>query len=188
MKRAILILLGIMLSTVTLYLSAEGISMERKEVVGMKFPSLSAETLSGTRFQTPDPARKTSHVILIAFKRGVQPQIDEWLSALSGTVTNSSDMEMYEVPMLAGGWRLMSGIIDGGMRSGIPQQKHSAVATFYGDLKRYKEILDMEQEDHCYLYIIDPQGIIQFAATGPPSPQLIEGALKALQDVEQSNP
>lgn len=155
--------------------------MERKEVVGMTFPNLAAETLSGTRFQTPDPARKTSHVILIAFKRGVQPQIDEWLSALSGTVANSSDIEMYEVPMLAGGWRLMSGIIDGGMRSGIPQQKHSSVATFYGDIKRYKDILDMEQEDHCYLYIIDPQGTIQFAATGPPSPELVEGALKALQ-------
>ncbi|MDZ7793862.1 MAG: hypothetical protein U5P10_09290 [Spirochaetia bacterium] len=155
--------------------------MERKDVEGMIFPNLVAETLAGNQFQTPDPDGETSHVILIAFKRGVQAEIDEWLSALSGTVTNSSDIEMYEVPMLAGGFRLMSGIIDGGMRSGIPQEKHSSVATFYGDIKRYKEILDMEQEDQCYLYIIDPQGTIRFAATGPPSPELVDGALKALQ-------
>jgi len=170
-----------MLSTLAIYLSAEGNPMQRKDVEGIKFPSLVAETLSGNQFKTPDPDGKAIHVILIAFKRGVQPQIDEWLSALSGTVTNRSDIEIYEVPMLAGGWRLMSGIIDGGMRSGIPQDKHSSVATFYGDIKRYKEILDMEQEDHCYLYIIDPQGTIRFAATGPPSPELVEGALKALQ-------
>jgi len=170
-----------MLSTLTVYLSAEGNPMQRKDVEGMIFPNLAAETLSGNQFQTPDPDGEASHVILIAFKRGVQAEIDEWLSALSGTVANRSDIEMYEVPMLAGGWRLMSGIIDGGMRSGIPQDKHSSVATFYGDIKRYKDILDMEQEDHCYLYIIDPQGTIRFAATGPPSPELVEGALKTLQ-------
>ena len=155
--------------------------MERKDVEGMIFPNLLAETLAGNQFQTPDPEGEAIHVILIAFKREVQAEIDEWLSALSGTVTNRSDIEMYEVPMLAGGWRLMSGIIDGGMRSGIPQDKHSLVATYYGDIKRYKEILDMDQEEHCYLYIIDPQGTIQFAASGPPTPQLVEGALKILQ-------
>ena len=154
--------------------------MERNDVEGMAFPILVAETLDGKQFQTPDPERETSHIILIAFKRGVQPQIDKWLSALSGPVAARQDVEMYEVPMLAGAWRLMSGIIDGGMRSGIPQEKHSSVATFYGDIKRYQDILDMDQTDQCYLYVIDPQGIIRFASSGPPAPGLLDQAIKAM--------
>ncbi len=154
--------------------------MERNDVVGMAFPILVAETLAGKQFQTPDPEREKSHIILIAFKRSVQPQIDKWLSALSGPVAERTGVEMYEVPMLAGGWRLMSGIIDGGMRSGIPKEKHSSVATFYGDIKRYQDILDMDQEDQCYLYVIDSQGIIRFAAIGPPAPGLVDQAIEAM--------
>ncbi len=155
--------------------------MEREDVEGMAFPILVAETLAGARFQTPDPERENTHVILIAFKRGVQPQIDRWLAALAEPVEKRSNVEMYEIPMLAGGWRLMSGIIDGGMRSGIPAEQHSSVATFYGDVNRYKDILDMDEENVCYLYVIAPQGTIRFAVSGPPTAELIDGAIKALE-------
>jgi hypothetical protein len=171
----------ILLAFLLLLLSFEGHTMQREDVEGMAFPILLAETLAGGQFQTPDPERKSHHVILIAFKRNVQPQIDKWLQTLGGPVAARSDVEMYEIPMLAGGWRLMSGIIDGGMRSGIPAEKHSSVATFYGDIQRYKNILDMDEENVCYLYVIDPQGTIRFAASGPPTPELVEGAIGALE-------
>ncbi|MFW5711828.1 MAG: hypothetical protein ACOCXF_00895 [bacterium] len=155
--------------------------MEREDVEGMAFPILVAETLAGARFQTPDPEREITHVILIAFKRSVQPQIDQWLTALADPLEQRSTVEMYEIPMLAGRWRLMSGIIDGGMRSGIPAEQHSSVATFYGDVNRYKDILDMDEDNVCYLYVIAPQGTIRFAASGPPTAELIDGAIKALE-------
>ncbi len=177
----ILLCVFILLGTMSGY--AEGGSMERKEVVEMSFPVLKAETLAGTRFQSPDPAQEETQIIIIAFRRGVQNQIDQWLDELAGPVSESPNIQMYEVPMLAKGWKLMSGVIDGGMRSGIPQEKHSSVATYYGDVRRYKDILDMENEELCYIYIVDPKGVIRFAAAGPPQPDLLQKARETLKKI-----
>ncbi len=61
----------------------------------------------------------------------------------------------------------LSGWIDGGMKHGIAPHLHDNVATYYGERKPYFTYLNIEDINTCYVYLLDENGIIQFAASGP---------------------
>jgi len=146
--------------------------MRRSDIEGRGFPPVEAVTLSGLNFFAPDPGGEQAMLLYIAFKRGAQEQIDAWSRELRGILEKKDSIPAYEVPMLAGRWRLLSGVIDGGMRSGIPEAQHDFVATFYGDVRDFKNKLDIKDEDSCYVLLLDSAGIIRFAAQGGPTTEL----------------
>jgi len=150
------------------------------EVEGIAFPPIEAETLSGEVFNAPDPEKKTAMVLFIAFRRKVQEEIDAWFAAVGNEIRKTGSIQAYEVPMLSGGWKMMSGIIDGGMRSGIPADQHGNVATYYGRLSDYRELLHMKNPGSCYVFIVDKEGIIRFAASGAPKDELASGFIEVL--------
>ena len=150
----------------------------------MRFPVLRTETLSGTMLELPRDITKKATVIAIAFERGVQEQIDAWTDIISKLNTeNSSDIDIYEIPMLKGRWKLLSGIIDGGMRSGIDERKHPFVATYYGDISQYKRKLEIKDESVCHFFILDSGGYITFSAAGSPNSGLAEKALSTIRQL-----
>jgi hypothetical protein len=63
-------------------------------------------------------------------------------------------------------WRLMSGWIDAGMRSGIPVIRHPFVVTYYGDVFPYRKDLGMEDPALAYLFLLDSEGRIRWRAKG----------------------
>ena len=69
--------------------------------------------------------------------------------------------------MLAGGWKVASGWIDGGMRSGIPQGFHDNVLTYYGPLEDYHEQFNATEGCAAYVFILDDEGVVRFQHQGP---------------------
>ena len=172
--------------------------MRRRTMEGTQFPNLKAENLAGRDINLPQDGGKQATILFVAFRRKTQEQIDDWSDALIGaklqgreeavytigpTGTENGELQIYEVPMLKGRWRLISGIIDGGMRSGIPELQHPYVATFYGDISMYQKALDMDDEEACYLYILDKDGLIWFASAGPPTTELSSDAMEVLRQL-----
>lgn len=147
--------------------------MRRMDIEGHEFPAIETVTLSGRSFIAPDPSRGREMLLFIAFKRDVQEQVDAWGREIDPILEEFHNVEAFELPMLAGRWKFLSGVIDGGMRSGIPEGQHDYVATFYGDIKTFKRSLEIRDEDVCYVVLIDTDGIIRFAAQGPPNRSLI---------------
>ncbi|MDZ7265586.1 MAG: mitochondrial ATPase complex subunit ATP10, partial [candidate division KSB1 bacterium] len=145
--------------------SQETTTMTNK-TIGMPFPELKAESLSGIEIKYPDDVKGKITLILMAFKRETQRQIDSWLEPFSKTFEGDSSVQFFEIPMLAGGWRLMSPIIDGGMRSGIPKQKHGNVTTYYGDVNKYCELLSIADKSDGYVFLLDQNGVIQWRSSG----------------------
>jgi hypothetical protein len=71
----------------------------------------------------------------------------------------------YEVPMIAGGYRFMKPIIDGGMRGGLPTFKHKHVVTMYGDVQSYLQSLGLDARSG-YAFLLDREGSIRWQAQG----------------------
>lgn len=134
--------------------------------IGMPFPELRAETLSGIEIKYPEDVKGKITLILMAFKRETQRTIDSWLQPFAKTFENDTTVQFFEIPMLAGAWKLMSPIIDGGMRSGIPKQKHGNVTTFYGDVNKYCKLLSIEDKSDGYVFLLDQNGVIQWRSNG----------------------
>ena len=131
-----------------------------------RFPRLVAETLSGNHLVLPDALDGDYALVLLVFRRHAQSIVDSWTHPVARRYGNAKRLSWYEVPMLAGGWRMVSGFIDGGMRAGIPPHLHDNVATYYGDSSRFRDALEIHDLDSAYGYLIDDRGMVLWSDSG----------------------
>ncbi len=132
----------------------------------LRFPRLVAETLSGAPLVLPDSLDDEWAVVVLAFRRHAQHAVDSWLAPVGRRYSEAPDVSWYEIPMLAGGWRMISGFIDGGMRAGISPAQHDRVATYYGDTSRFRDALAIDDLDTAHVYLIDDAGAVHWSASG----------------------
>lgn len=97
--------------------------------------------------------------------------IDSWAQPLELEFGKDSRFAIYEVPMINAAWKVLSWMIDSGMRGGIPVEKHDNVVTFYGDYSDYQEALGMEDTNFAYVFLLDQKGIIRWKGHGYASPE-----------------
>ena len=135
-------------------------------VIAMAFPKLEAKTLSGEKIVYPDSVKGKVTLLVLAFERQTQDKVDSWLGPFMGQFAEEDRARFYEIPMLAGKWKLLSGIIDGGMRRGVPGDRHDHVSTFYGDVDRYCEQLQIGDKSDGYVFLLDRDGVIRWRSNG----------------------
>lgn len=140
--------------------------MGEKEVIGKVFPKISAYSLAKTEVKLPDMVQGKIALIAVAFVREAQEMIDSWSMPFEKKFSGNTDYSYYEVPMIDGIWKLFRGSIDGGMRSGIPTEKHMNVVTYYGNYKEYTSYLSIDNINNGYVFLLDKEGIIRFKGIG----------------------
>ena len=145
-----------------------------------RFPRLVAETLSGRKLVLPDSLDGKLALVLLAFRRHAQPVVDSWVGPAQRRYGSCHEFTWFELPMLAGGWRTISGFIDGGMRSGIDQAHHDHVATFYGDSRRHCEALAIRDPNTAHACLIDGDGTVHWMASGWATNRKLEELYSAL--------
>jgi hypothetical protein len=148
-----------------------------QSAVGDTFPTLTAETLAGSEKTLPAAAAGTVTLITLAFERAAQDQIDAWAEPFLEEFADNRGISYFEVPMLKSEYKAMSGFIDGGMRGGIPQDRHDNVMTFYGDITPYRQALGMGDAEAAYVFLVDRNGVIQFAGQGAPTTDRLDRML-----------
>src|SRR6056297_2746567 len=138
-----------------------------KKVQSQKFPSIEAETLSQKKVVFPEVTKGKYALILVAFRRQTQGQVDSWLDPFIREFGENEEITFYEIPMISNNWKWMSGWIDSGMRAGVPQYKHDHVATYYGKLSPYFDYFEIENTRLCYVFLLDKSGEIIWREQGP---------------------
>ena len=141
--------------------------------IGKKFPEVKDDSLEKNPVSLPDAARGKVTLIAVAFLRESQSQIDSWLEPFVERFGNKQDFTFYEVPMLHWGYKFMRFMIDGGMRAGIPQQKHKHVVTMYGDVEKYIKALNLDLRNG-YAFLLDQEGIIRWEGQGFSTPETLK--------------
>lgn len=144
-----------------------------------QFPEIPAETLSKKQVVFPGVTRGQYAFILIAFKRQTQGEVDSWLDPFVEDFYGMENVTFYEIPMISGNWKWMSSWIDSGMRSGVAQEKHDHVATYYGPLKGYFDYFNIRDSRTVYVFLLDKQGRVIWRESGPANQKKYE-ALKNL--------
>jgi len=92
--------------------------------------------------------------------------IDSWAQPFELEFGEDSRFAIYEVPMIDAAWKVLSWMIDSGMRGGIPVEKHDKVITFYGDYSGYQKALGMEDTNFAYVFLLDLNGIVRWKGQG----------------------
>lgn len=103
---------------------------DRRDPTGEPFPSVTGDSLEGKPVTVPDSFEGREAVLLIGYDQDAQFDADRWLY---GLLQADLDVALLEMPTIPGLFpRVLSGTIDSGMRSGIPQEDWQSVVTLYG--------------------------------------------------------
>ncbi|MEO6526422.1 MAG: hypothetical protein ABIP93_07340 [Gemmatimonadaceae bacterium] len=132
-----------------------------------RFPNVEGSNLEGEHFKLPSDFKGELNVVLVAFRREQQIDVDSWMPFLKTVGESRRDVRVYELPTLGRRYRLMRPVIDGGMRRGIPDAAVRAVTiTLYIDKAPFRESLRLRHEDRIYVLLVDQRGRVFWRAEG----------------------
>jgi hypothetical protein len=139
----------------------------------VRFPTVAATTLAGRPVTFPDAVVGQVGLLFVAFRQRAQADINTWVTPLIGTYLDSADVAYYEIPMISGGYRWVSGWIDGGMRGGVPGDLHDRTATYYGPRATFYAEMNIGDRSRPYLFVLDRAGRVVHRADGPATPAAV---------------
>lgn len=132
-----------------------------------RFPAVEGRSLEGEQFNLPADFKGELNVVLVAFKREQQDDVDTWTPFLKTMGASRPYLRVYELPTLGRGYGWMRRFIDGGMSRGIPDSAvRAATITLYIDKAPYRESLQIRDEDRIYVLLVDRQGRIFWRGAG----------------------
>ena len=142
-------------------------SMVQTSGVSVQFPKVEGRNLEGRAFHLPADFEGDVNVVLVAFKREQQADVDTWTPALKSLATGHPTMRVYELPTLGRRYRLIRSFIDGGMRGGIPDAAvRAATITLYIDKAPFERALGITSEDKIEVFLVDRTGRIHWRTRG----------------------
>lgn len=153
---------------------------DRTALLNTKFPSIAVQTLSKNKIELPSFTYGKPTIICIVFEQNAQQKVDTWTNPILQKYTKG-EVNYFEVPMIKAAYKIASGFIDSGMRSGVPKELHGNVATYYGKLNKYKTNLMMYDNNSCYLFLLDSNGIIKHIDVSVANPEKIDSLFKAIE-------
>ena len=91
-----------------------------------RFPKLHARNLEGAALELPEAFTGDPSVVIVAFERVQQEQVDTWIPWLRRLQARMPGVGVYEIPAIKRRWLPARRFIDGGMRAGIGTRKPGA--------------------------------------------------------------
>ena len=132
-----------------------------------RFPALTASTLSGRTLRLPQDLAGALNVLLLAFAREQQADVDTWLPALAALRAAEPRLAYYGMPTLPRALRAMSPLIAGGMRAGIPDRAaRDVTVVLYVDLERFRTALGLPDTGQVHVVAVDRDGRVRWSGGG----------------------
>ncbi len=131
------------------------------------FPKVESSNLEGRVFHMPGDFEGTHNLLLIAFERHQQSDLDTWLHEMKRFEEIDSGFRYYELPTISKMNPVARWFINGGMRRGIPDKKaRERTITLYIDKQPFEEALQIDSEKTVYAILVDREGNVLWRADG----------------------
>lgn len=131
------------------------------------FPDLTATNLAKQKMRLPQDFAGTRNLLLIAFEREQQKDVDTWLGAVKGIESAHPNFRYYEIPAIGRANPVFRWYLDSAMRSGIPDDiVRQRTITLYIDKDSFRHALDIPSESAVAALLVDKTGKVVWRATG----------------------
>jgi len=131
------------------------------------FPTIEGSSLEGKEYSFPKGGDTAYSILLVAFWRSQQSEVDTWIPFLKNLEDKHQDVKFYEIPIISTGFIWMKSIIDGGMRAGIPDKSaRERTITLYTYKKSLLKDMGVKKQDHIAVYLINREGDILWNQRG----------------------
>ena len=144
----------------------------------MTFPKVRGSNLLKQKQALPGDFQGKLNLVFIPFLRWHQAEVDSWGALAEKLEQEYPGLCYYELPTLQAGGPLYQIFLNEGMRAGIPNPKtRERTITLYLDKADFRAALEIPDEQHITILVVDQQGNEYFRARGPYSPAA-EAALR----------
>ena len=137
-----------------------GSTHPRRDPTGDRFPSVLGTSLAGEDYRIPEAFGGEPVLLIVGYEQDTQFDIDRWLLGLTQAGIRVRTYELPTIPGLAP--RMFSGVIDDGMRSGIPSEDWGGVVTVYGDGDEIARFTGNENKLPGRVLLLDESGRVIF--------------------------
>ncbi len=129
--------------------------------MGEPFPTATGENLDKKSVELPTAYLGEPALYMVGYVQNSQFDLDRWAIGLNQVEFSA---QVVEVPTIPGMFPSMfKGVIDNGMRSGIPSEDWAAVVTLYGkQAKPVAQFTGTENPRNGRLLLLDSKGSVQW--------------------------
>ncbi|GAB5389681.1 MAG: hypothetical protein Alpg2KO_26490 [Alphaproteobacteria bacterium] len=139
----------------------------RLEMNSVGFPTTSAANLEGEVLDIPEGLRGEANLMLVAFRRMQQRNVDTWLAQMGDVQDAYPAFEYYEFPVVPEFGPMGRAFLDRAMINGIPDaEQRGRTITLFTDKAAFRKALDIESEDMIHVLLIDRKGTVLWRETG----------------------
>jgi hypothetical protein len=142
------------------------------------FPRFEARDLEGRRVVLPDDLPGPCDLLVLAFRRGQQGDVDGWRDAVAAL--GVPGIGFWEVPVIGRAWNPMRGWIDGGMARAIPDiAVRTHTLTAYTDTGMVRAAVGIDGPGRVApMLVVD--GVVRWQGRGPATPDAVAGLAEAV--------
>ncbi|MDP1661403.1 MAG: hypothetical protein Q8L55_05765, partial [Phycisphaerales bacterium] len=132
------------------------------------FPTTAGDSLNKRRIEIPAGLDAPYNILMVAFLREHQEDVDTWLPAAREIAADHANVEYYELPTVRNGGPLFKWFLDSGMRSGIPAfAARERTVTLYLDTARFRELAGIDGGNRIWVGLVDRAGRVYWSKRGP---------------------
>lgn len=158
MKKYLLIVLALFVIAVILSLASCTVSYPNRNPVGETFPVVSGKSLHDDVVDLPAAVSGAPAILMVGYEQNTQFDLDRWTIGFSMA---DAKVKVVEVPVIPAWFPSMflTGIIDNGMRKGIPEEDWGSVVTLYGsEAKKVAEFTGTQNGRNGRILLLDDRG------------------------------
>jgi len=149
----------------------------------MKFPVVNGSNLSKQKYSLPQDFEGEFNLVFVPFWQWQQMEVNSWGAVADKLEQTYPAFRYYELPTIQRMNPMAHWFIDEGMRGGIPNPAtRRRTITLYIDKPAFRRSLELGDEDHIYLLLVNRQGKVFWQARGAFQP---ETAVSLIQAVNQ---
>jgi hypothetical protein len=134
----------------------------------MTFPIVSGSNLLRQKKTLPQDFQGRINLVFIPFQQWQQMEVNSWVPLAGELEEQFENLFYYELPTIQSRNSFSRMFINEGMRAGIPNQKsRERTITLYLNKADFRAALEMPDENHTYILLVDRQGNEFFRTRGP---------------------
>lgn len=146
-----------------------------------RFPTVRGASLSRQAYALPEDLEGRINILMIAFKRRHQYDINTWLPVAQDLAGEYEEVAYYELPVIQRLNPVARSLIDNGMRAGIPDPVARATTiTLYVDKDAFMRSLDLTTDEQIYVLLVDRTGKVMWRTEGRQSEEAASSLRNAI--------
>jgi len=147
----------------------------------MNFPTVHGSNLLRQKLTLPEDFQGKLNIVFVPFYQWQQMEVNSWIAFVQDLEKRNTGLFYYELPTIEERNILSKIFINEGMRAGIPNQtSRERTITLYLDKAAFRCSLEMPDEEHIYILLVDRMGNVLHRSRGGFTPQTGEDLSQAV--------